>query len=425
MTFPYIPQFPRIIAAILSIVSFCFITHPCGAQTVVNDGPPKVFLDCHTHCYWDHIRSELSYLNFMRDRQNADVYLLMTRLRTGAHGREWTLTLKGMDRFEGMADTLVFYTDSDATTSQIQDLQVKNIQLVLLPFILKTSLADRVNVSMSSGTGISDVTTPESDPWNYWIFSIGGNLNLGGEESFANLNTRGNLNASRVTDNNKFSFSANYNYSRSRYTLDDGEDFISVTRRFDSWTLYVHSISDHWSLGGFGNIFNSTVSNVDFSASLRPAIEYNVFPYAEATKRQFTFLYNIGPFYSNYTDTTIFNVLEEWFIRQSLDVNFKQIEEWGTLRLGIDYANYMHDFSLFSLSFNPQVEWNIFRGFNLHLGGDISMVRDRVNIRKGEASNEEVLLQLRELGTNYEYGGYLGISYRFGSEVNNIVNTRF
>lgn len=418
-------QIPRLLVVILSMAFLSFFAASIEAQTTANDGPPKVFLDCQTHCFWDHIRSELSYLNFMRDRQNADVYLLLTSLRTGAAGREWTLTLKGFDRFEGMTDTLVFYTDSDATDGQIQDLQVEKIQLVLLPFILKTSLASRVEVSVRRDSSGNNATPPEADPWNYWVFSIGGNLNLGGEESFANLHARGRFHANRVTDNDKFSFSANYNYSRNRFTLEDGSDFISITRRFDSWTLYVHSISNHWSAGGFGNVFSSTVSNIDFSASLRPAIEYNVFPYAEATKRQFTFLYNIGPFYNNYTDTTIFDVVEEWYVRQSMDVNFRQIEEWGTLDIGAEFANYMHDFSLFSLSFNPQIEWNIFRGFNLWLGGNISMVRDQINIRKGEASNEEVLLQLTELSTNYEYGGYVGINYRFGSQVNNIVNTRF
>jgi hypothetical protein len=410
---------PRLLMALLS-----FFPISTKAQTTANDGPPKVFLDCQTRCYWDHIRSELSYLDFMRDRQSADVYLLLTSLRTGSGGREWTLNLKGEGRFGSRADTLVFYSDVDATDGQIQNLQVEKIQMVLLPLILKTSLAERVQVQIRKDAAGSGTPGTEPDPWDYWVFSIGGDLNLSGEESFTSFNARSRLNANRMTDDNKFDFSVSYDYSRNRYSLED-ENFISKTRRLISWALFAHSISDHWSIGGFASIYNSTVANIDFSATLRPAIEYNAFPYSESTERQFTFLYNIGPGFTDYTDTTIFDVEQEWLIRQDMEVNFRQIKEWGTLDMNVEFANYLHDWSLLSLSFNPEIEWNIFRGFNLNLGWEISMVRNQLNIRKGEASDQEVLLELTELGTNYEYRGYVGVSYRFGSLTSNVVNTRF
>jgi len=394
------------------------------AQTTASDGAPRVFFDCQTRCYWDHIRTELSYLDFMRDRQNADVYLLLTSLTTGSDGTQWTLTLNGLGRFGGMDDTLVFFTGADATDGQLQNLQVEKIQMALLPFILKTSLAGRVQVQVGKDTTVTGTSNTRPDPWDYWVFSLGGELNLNGEESFTSLNARSFLSVNRVTDYDKLRFSVNYNYSRNRFSLEQ-EDFISKIRQFSVWTIYVHSISDHWSLGGFASIYNSTVANIDFETSLRPAIEYNVFPYAEATKRQFTFLYNIGPFFNNYTDTTIYNLKRQWFVRQDMEVDFRQIEEWGTLDIGVEFANYLHDWSLLALTFNPEIGWNIFRGFNLNMGGEISLVRNQLNIRKGSATNEEVLLQLRDLGTNYQYHFYMGLSYRFGSLTSNVVNTRF
>ena len=410
----------------LALISFLLIFYgKIAAQSSGSNDAPMVFLDCQTSCFFDHIRNELSYLNFMRDRQNADVYMMLTSFQTGSGGREWTLSVKGQKRFEGMADTLVFYSDASATDGQIQDLQVEKIQLAFLPFVLKTSLAEKVHVEISKFPASADSTeTITKDPWNYWVFNMGGNFNFNGQESFANLNGSGHINIDRVTNKNKFNFSAGYDYSRSRFSLAD-EEFISKTRRFSSWIIYVHSISEHWSAGGFGHISVSTVANLDFSTSLRPAIEYNLFPYSEATKRQFTFLYNIGPFFNDYTDTTIFDVEQEWFVRQDLEIGYRQIEEWGRLDLNIEFANYLHDMGLLSLSFNPEIAWNIFKGFQLRLGGEISMVRNQLNIPKKGASNEEVLLQLLQLSTNYLYSGYIGINYRFGSETNNVVNTRF
>ncbi|TAK50593.1 MAG: hypothetical protein EPO28_00010 [Saprospiraceae bacterium] len=406
-------------------VAFLLCFHSSAiAQTTASESAPKVFFDCQTLCYWDHIRSELSYLDFMRDRQNADVYLLLTSLTTGSDGTQWTLTLNGLDRFEGMTDTLVFFTGADATDGQLQNLQVEKIQMALLPFILKTSLAGRVQVHITKDTAANGTSNTKPDPWDYWVFSLGGELHLNGEESFASLNAKSFLSVNRVTDYDKLGFSVDYNYSRNRFSLEE-EDFISKIRQLSVWTIYVHSISDHWSLGGFASIYNSTVANIDFSTSLRPAIEYNVFPYAQATKRQFTFLYNIGPFFNNYADTTIFNVERQWFVRQDMEVDFRQIQEWGTLNIGIEFANYLHDWSLLALTFNPEIGWNIFRGFNLNMGGEISLVRNQLNIRKGSATNEEVLLQLRDIGTNYQYQFYMGISYRFGSLTSNVVNTRF
>ena len=411
------------ILPLLFILIFIFtFFENAAAQSTEENGVPNVFLDCNTRCYQTHIRSELSYLNFMRDRQNADVYIMFTSFGTGAGGREWTLHLTGYGRFEGMTDTLVFYSDANATDGQIQDLQAEKIQLALLPYILKTSLADKVFISIKSDAVAEQVE--EKDPWDYWVFNVGGNFNFSGQEAYNDLRGRARTSVSRVTEMNKFNFSLNYNYTRKRFSLTD-EELITKIKRFSAWSRHVHSISDHWSVGAFSYINVSTVENFDFLGYLRPAIEYNVYPYAEATRRQFTFFYNVGPGYINYTDTTIFNVEQEWLIRQELEISYRQLEEWGRLDMNIDYGNYMHDFNLLSLSFNPEIEWNVFRGFNLNMGFEVAMVRDQLNIRKDSASDEEVLLQLRQLGTDYLYYGYVGVNYRFGSKMNNIVNTRF
>jgi hypothetical protein len=118
-------------ASLLLIISVLTI-NSFGQNGFASDAP-KVFIDCQTQCYEEHIRSQLSYLNFMHDRQTADVYLLLTALRTGSGGREWNLLVKGQDRFEGMNDTLKFYSIVDASDGQIQDMQVEQIQFAIHP----------------------------------------------------------------------------------------------------------------------------------------------------------------------------------------------------------------------------------------------------------------------------------------------------
>ncbi|WP_159102752.1 hypothetical protein [Marinilabilia salmonicolor] len=53
------------------------------------------------------------------------------------------------------------------------------------------------------------------------------------------------------------------------------------------------------------------------------------------------------------------------------------------------------------------------------------MTNDLLTIPAGEATLEELLLQERAQSTSYQIYTNVGISYRFGSEFSNVVNTRF
>jgi hypothetical protein len=52
-------------------------------------------------------------------------------------------------------------------------------------------------------------------------------------------------------------------------------------------------------------------------------------------------------------------------------------------------------------------------------------VRNQIALARGALTQEEILLRQRELATDYRYFVSGGISYRFGSIFNNVVNTRF
>lgn len=57
----------------------------------------RVFLDCQTFfCDFDHFRREIAFVNWMRDRQDAQVHILGTGQGTGGGGREFTFTFIGL-----------------------------------------------------------------------------------------------------------------------------------------------------------------------------------------------------------------------------------------------------------------------------------------------------------------------------------------
>ena len=49
----------------------------------------------------------------------------------------------------------------------------------------------------------------------------------------------------------------------------------------------------------------------------------------------------------------------------------------------------------------------------------------QITLPKGDASDEEVFLRLRQLATGYRASVDIGLSYTFGSFLNTIVNPRF
>ena len=51
-------------------------------------------------------------------------------------------------------------------------------------------------------------------------------------------------------------------------------------------------------------------------------------------------------------------------------------------------------------------------------------IHDQVSLRKGDASIEDILLNRKEVSTTYGYETSVGITYRFGSIYNNVVNPR-
>ncbi len=66
----------------------------------LRDAAVKVFLDCH-RCDNDFIRREIPYVNYVRERKEADVHILVTQERTGSGGVEYQINYIGQNDYEG------------------------------------------------------------------------------------------------------------------------------------------------------------------------------------------------------------------------------------------------------------------------------------------------------------------------------------
>ena len=94
-------------------------------------------------------------------------------------------------------------------------------------------------------------------------------------------------------------------------------------------------------------------------------------------------------------------------------------------RIRFDYSNYLDDFSKFSGQLSGNLSFRITRGLSLNMNASGSLIRNQLYLPKKDLTDEEILLQRRQLATDSRYRVSFGFSYTFGSIFNNVVNPRF
>ena len=381
----------------------------------------KLYIDC-TMCDDDYIRQNISFVNFVRDRKVADVHVIVTSQNTGSGGLEYILKFIGQNDFEGQDDKLIFTTTPDNTVDEIRALRLKMLKLGLVRYVAKTDLASEIDISFTSDDNSEEIVV---DKWDSWVFELSASGWLNGQEVYKNTNIYGSIMAERITPELKMEFDLSNAYSHDKYDLGDGNLYISESRHYNFGHDIVYSLNDHWSVGESSGVYHSTYSNLYLQTYLWPAIEYNVFPYSESSDRQLRINYAVGPVYCMYIDTTIFNVNEELLYKQRFSIAYKLVKQWGYVSASLVGKTYLHDVSLNNLHTSLTANLRLFKGFSLRLQGGASLIRDQIGLPKGEASQEEIFLQQREMATAYRYWGSIGVSYTFGSLYNNVVNPRF
>lgn len=422
------------VGVVAAACAFAFSPDPLAAQDTtrtVQDSAVRVFLDCpDTFCDFDYYRTEITFVNWVRDRQFAQVHVLVTTQRTGG-GQEYTLSFIGLERFAGEADTLRWTSHAADTQDDIRSGLARTMRLGLIRFAARTPVARLLEISYSAP---AQAAAQVRDPWNYWVFRASLNANLQGEKTFKLQNWSTSLSASRITDAWKHRLSLSQSYYQQSFTFTTfdslgnptGEQVVtSLSRSYDASLLVVRSLSPHWSAGGRASVSSSTFFNEKLAASLAPAIEYDVYPYSNSTRRLLTFRYEIGPQSFRYRDTTIFNRTAETRFRQTLSVSLSVKQPWGSASLAVEGSNYLYDFRKNHVTVFGSGEFRIFKGLSFNFFSSVGLIHDQLFLPKAGASEQQVLLRQRQLATSYNYFTFFGLSYTFGSKFANIVNPRF
>jgi hypothetical protein len=405
---------------------------PPGQAARPHNGALRVFLDCRGGCDFDFLRVEIAFVNYVRDRKEAEVHVLVTQQRTGAGGTEFTFTYIGLERFAGQDDSLTYTTNPTDTDDEERRGFAQTFALGLMRYVAQTPLARDLRIVSSrpgSGPKPQAAVTPADDPWNFWIFRASTNGNLFSEEETQRGSLRGSVSANRTTEELKISLNASGNYSEGRYDLsEEGEEpdiYVSISRDFSASGLAVKSLGAHWSAAARGSASSSTYNNVDRAFRVWAGVEYNVFPYAESTRRALVLNYTIGPNWIRYHEVTVYDKTEDTLYSHYFVTALSLRQPWGTAFIDGIFSQYLHDLSKNRLELDARVEVRLFRGFTFNVGGGVSRIRDQLSLPAGEATSEEILLLRRQLATDHQYSLNWGVSYTFGSIYNNVVNPRF
>jgi hypothetical protein len=419
---------PRFLAAlVMSMVAplglFGQVPEGVVPDTLPASSPaPLVYVDC-DRCDGTHIRQEITFVNHVRDPGLAEVHVLITDQPTGAGGRIYTLDFLGRGRFGDLSNTLTYHSVQSNTLAQERDGVTETLRLGLVGYAARTPVAPHLSVTFSppeEGVGI-----PVADRWNYWTFELYFGGNFSREVTQSAWNARYGIYADRVTEEWKIRLRPYFN-NNVRAVSREGEDDIRLNQRrhgFDSWVI--RSVGDHWGVGLFGNYITNTQDNLRHRYGFTPAVEYSVYPYQEATRRQITLAYQVGLEAAEYYEETIFEQFEENRYVHALNGAVEIQQPWGSISSGLRGTQYLHDADLYRITFNGNVAFRLGRGLSLNVGGNYQRINDQLSLPRGDASLEDILLERRRLATSYRASGSIALSYTFGSIYANVVNPRF
>lgn len=384
----------------------------------------RIFIDCN-RCDNQYIRQNLGNVEFVRDQNLAEVHLFFTTQRNGSGGTEYVVDFIGRESYTDLTDQLTFNTNANMTNDEVRNLTLKYIKIGLVRYWAKAGKLDGINIYVQNKPKVEEEKEEQAeDPWNFWVYRIGANGNFSGQETRRNSRINTNISARRVTEKNKLFIRIGYNENRTVIEFDGQE---SVNTR-NSKSLNINdaiSISDHWSLGAFGNLRSSIFSNLDFSWAFKPAIEYNFFNYAESAKKQIILSYNNGIRYNNYIELTVFGKNKEYLWEHRLALGASINQKWGNLSGQASFDQTLQDLSLNALNFRVNANVRVFKGFNFNVGARYSIINNQVNLSAGGVTLEELLLNQQQLPSSFNYGLNIGFNYTFGSIYNTIVNPRF
>ena len=137
-----------VLAALFASVDFAQKHAVSPAEAEARQAPVKVFLDCiNASCDSEFFRTDISFVDHVRDRKDADVHVLITAESTGGGGQKYTLNFIGLRRFAGL-DHLFHYISKPAETSdELRRGLVQVIKMGLVHYVADSPVGSQLRIT--------------------------------------------------------------------------------------------------------------------------------------------------------------------------------------------------------------------------------------------------------------------------------------
>ena len=199
---------------------------PPGQEDVgeLKKSAPRVIID---GGYVDlaYIKTEIVFVNYVRDLKEAQIHILISVLSTGAGGTEYTMTFSGQNEFLGMDDVQKFVSNRTQTSDEIRQGIVRILKMGLMRYVAKTPIGELVGINFKEAVKPTSVV----DKWKFWVFSLRASAFLNGQKSMKSNHLSGSFSANRTTPEWKIRARANISKSDDRFSYEDTSISSSTT----------------------------------------------------------------------------------------------------------------------------------------------------------------------------------------------------
>ncbi|MCK7491977.1 MAG: hypothetical protein MZW92_10205 [Comamonadaceae bacterium] len=385
----------------------------------------KVFLDC-DYCDLEYIKTEITFVNYVRDRLEAQVHILITHPGDGRRRRRIHADLHRPERLQGRQGPPEVLSRSRPTpTTTSAAAWSRPSKLGLMSFVGRTPIArpDRRRLYARPRRPAA-----ARDRWNSWVFSLSGRRPLHRARR-AYQEPRRRLLLSRPTGSrpeSKVRLGLSVDTFEARNTsIEDGDRSPAPTSRAGTRAAFT---SRAWASTGRSAFFleaeSSLYSNIDLGLSVAPAVEYNVFPYSQSTRRQLRALYTLAVNPVRYREETIYGKTRETLFKEELSADPRpprEVRHDQRQRRGLELSPRLQQVPTSTL----------FGIVNLRLYKGLQRLRARratpgsttqLSLLGREPTYEELLLRLRELPMTSNHFVAVGFQFQFGSIFTNVIN---
>ena len=376
----------------------------------------KAYIDC--RCDENYLKQETSFLEYVRDQDLADVEIFIRDERNPTGSRSFEITIDGNNSFKDISSSATAVGYSNDTSSTLRDKLLNKLKVALVPFLEKANYNLKLNVESNF-----DDSTSLDDNWKNWVFELSGSYNNDKEESRKTNRYEVEFEIDKLTEDWRIGMEISRNESNRKFYSDDNE-YTSNRKTTSFRGRVVRSISDHFSAGVFFGAYQNTYENIDFNRYLAPAIEYSLYPYKDVLSKEITLAYRIGTGKRNYIEETIYGYTEQKLTSQTLSLNIRFRQKWGNISSYINGTQFLNDGTKKRFSLRSDLDIRVFEGLAVRLSGNINLIREQYSLAAGNTSVEDLLLQQRQIATDYRTNFSIGLSYTFGSIYNSIINTR-